>query len=665
MVQLQSFAARDIGGRDRLEDYVLTETVETPGGLTLEVIMACDGAGGGDAGEQASRLTSRTIIEYFEVSEITNIPRLMVEAVEEANRVVYSELRGSGTSTIAMAVLDTNDGEHGRAFIASVGNSRIYLIRRQELVRLNIDHTLANEYIYAGQMSANEAARLENADAATRVIGINPEIQVDIGFYVERGNPFVNAQRAFNIGKRGMKLQEGDTLFVATEGLFNAGTDSSGGPVVRDSEFLKHGMDDDVERAARSLLRYGNSRGPQDNVSIAMTFIDSRFRRPVRTTRLNRWQVATVLSLVAVLFLFGVQLFRQQQDLRDQRRLIFRATELVVQLSATATFTPTATATATPTATATATIPPTRVDEERQAAFQYFSGTPEPLPILINRLAPSDSLRSLFIVDGPRFDPNQSQTANMYVQPESQLEFLTINGAPGEETVTNTIYSGSDIYVRSGSFTNGDIFFGLDRFSGVDFRSEAQCFAYKQIPPDPEDINDFDKLALTCFGADGQCTYTLPDESPAPMPGGKRVLLNLEEGTLVTSDEDPIYEEIKTYYDTVVELSGSDADAVCLSPFLDIDGDGILYPVDACETEAGTDVTEGCPDADGDAIRDSLDACVNEAGLIDFDGCPPPTSTPIPDEDGDGLEGDLDECPFEFGLADNNGCPVPEVPDNY
>ncbi|MEL6151254.1 MAG: hypothetical protein AAFR56_16635 [Chloroflexota bacterium] len=666
MVELQSFAARDIGGRDRLEDYVLTETVETAGGLTLEVIMACDGAGGGDAGEQAARLTSRTVVDYLEVSEITNIPRLMVEAVEEANRVVYSELRGSGTSTIAMAVIDINDGEHGRAFIASVGDSRIYLIRRQELVRLNIDHTLANEYIYAGQMSANEAARLENADATTRIIGINPDIQVDIGFYVERGNPFVNAQRAFNIGKRGMLLKDGDTVFAATEGMFNAGNESGGGPVVRDTEFLKHGMDDDVERAARALLRYGNGRGPKDNVSIAMTFVPSRFRRAVRTTRLNRWQVATVLSLVGVLILFGVQLFRQQQDLRDQRRLVLQATQLVIDLSATATFTPTATATSTPTTTPTATIPPTRVDEERQAAFQYFSGTPEPLPILINRLAPSDSLRSLFIVDGPRFDPNLSDTANMYVQPESQLEFLSINGSVGEETVTNTIYSGSDVYVRSGSFVNGSVNFGLDRFTNVDFRSQAQCFAFKQIPPDPEDVNDFDKLALTCFDSvDGVCSYTLPDEPPVTMPNGKRVLLNLEQGTLVTSDEDPIYEEIKVYYDTVVELSGGDADAVCLSPFLDVDGDGILYPVDACETQFGTEITEGCPDSDGDSIRDSLDACVNEFGLVDFDGCPPPTATPIPDADGDGLEGALDECPFEFGPPDNNGCPVPEVPASY
>jgi len=666
MVELFSYDARDIGGRDRLEDYVVSETIQTRGGLSLEVLLAGDGSGGGDAGEQAARLTARTVLDFLEVSQITNTPRLIVEAIEEANRVVYSELRGSGTSTIAAIVIDLNDGEYGRAFIASVGDSHIYLIRQRELVRLNIDHTLANEYIYAGQMSANEAARLENANDPTRVIGINPEVQVDIGFYVERGAPFVNAQRAFNIGKRGMQLKEGDTLFVATKGLFKEGKDSTGAPVLRDEELLRHANDDDVERATRALLRYASNRNPTENISIAMTFVPSRFRRAVRTQRLTGWQLLVATGLFILIGFMGVILFNQQRENVQNNRLLSEATRLSAALSATATSTPTRTATPTATATFTPTIPPTRVDEERQAAIQLFSGTPESIPILVNRLASAGAVRSLLIVDGPRFDPEQGRTANVYIQPESQLEFLTIIGSPGEEQFTGTIYSGSDAYVRVGTFSNGGITLGLDRFADVTFASSSRCFSFKQIPPDPQDVNDFDKLALTCFGSDdGACSYELPQSTPVAMPNGKRVLLNLDVGELVTSDDDPIYEEVRTYYDTVVELSGDSEDATCLSPFLDVDGDGILYPVDVCETEAGTEVTEGCPDNDGDEIRNSLDACPDVAGLIDFEGCPPDTPTPIPDEDGDGLSGDADLCPFERGLPENDGCPVTEVPDAY
>ena len=92
-------------------------------------------------------------------------------------------------------------------FIASVGDSYVCLIRDGQLIRLNIEHNLANEYIYAGQMSVAEARRLDNAAYPTRVLGVNPEIQVDIGFYAEKG-------KNFNIGKVGMALQEGDTIFV-------------------------------------------------------------------------------------------------------------------------------------------------------------------------------------------------------------------------------------------------------------------------------------------------------------------------------------------------------------------------------------------------------------------------------------------------------------------
>ena len=38
--------------------------------------------------------------------------------------------------------------------------------------------------------------------------------------YAEHGNPLVNAQRAFNIGKQGMLLKEGDTAYAATDGMF-------------------------------------------------------------------------------------------------------------------------------------------------------------------------------------------------------------------------------------------------------------------------------------------------------------------------------------------------------------------------------------------------------------------------------------------------------------
>jgi protein phosphatase len=163
--------------------------------------MVCDGAGGGEAGELAARLTSRTIFEYLEISPETSVPKLLIKAVEEANKAVYSELQGTGTSTVALAAVHLNDGAtYGRLYIANVGNSRIYLIREGRLVRLNIDHTLANEYVFAGQMSPEEAKELNDPNV-TRSIGTGAKISVDIGFYAG-ATRFYHSRRASASVKR-------------------------------------------------------------------------------------------------------------------------------------------------------------------------------------------------------------------------------------------------------------------------------------------------------------------------------------------------------------------------------------------------------------------------------------------------------------------------------
>ena len=137
MSQIAAFSARNIATRDRLEDYAANAQVTTGGGLNLRIITACDGAGGGEVGELAARLTARTILGFLEVSAETSIPKLLVKAIEEANRIVFGELHGAGTSTVALAAVHLDDNPpHGRLYLASVGNSRIYLLRDGQLVRV-------------------------------------------------------------------------------------------------------------------------------------------------------------------------------------------------------------------------------------------------------------------------------------------------------------------------------------------------------------------------------------------------------------------------------------------------------------------------------------------------------------------------------------------------
>ncbi|GAB5494584.1 MAG: hypothetical protein Phog2KO_47990 [Phototrophicaceae bacterium] len=78
----------DIGKRERLEDACAVEYIQTAGGLTLQVGIACDGVGGNTAGEQASEIGVRIILYELKSSLETNIPELLKHAIKRAKVVV-------------------------------------------------------------------------------------------------------------------------------------------------------------------------------------------------------------------------------------------------------------------------------------------------------------------------------------------------------------------------------------------------------------------------------------------------------------------------------------------------------------------------------------------------------------------------------------------------
>lgn len=663
MAQITAFSDRDITTRERLEDYAADDVVKTAGGLSLQVAMVCDGAGGGEAGELAARLTSRTIIEFLQISTEANIPKLLVKAVEKANQVVYSELRGTGTSTLALIAVDLSDGTpYGRMFIANVGNSRIYIVRDGHMARLNIDHTLANEYVYAGQMSFEEASHLENADYVTRAIGINTEVQVDIGFYAEHGKNFVNSRRAFRIGQKGMLLREGDTVFAASDGMFEINP-ADKKPYIDEDEFLHHAMEDDVERAGRALMRHAAARHPDDNTSISLLFVPSRARKPVSAVSdLSRRQKIGLLSASALLLLliafFGVNAFTSgtaARDLQDKQTAI---AQIAIQLSYTPTSTATPTATATATPTPTPTVRPTLAAQD-QVGVQYYLTNPS-VPVLTRKLYFSPEINFLLLVgmQSPA-DANQNvQPANLYLQDDTLVEVSRVDNYPGRESVDTVLYPQGDMYANTGDFQNGGIEVALQQNASIKFFAETQCIAAKQIPADVSIANDPDKVAFTCFtGNNGDCSYRFPDSTePVTMPINSRVLLDITNQKEI--EQGPIhYDEVKTYYDTVMSLTKSDEQVKCLAPSLDSDGDSISYPTDQCPNDVGPADTNGCPDSDGDKLADSVDQCPTAPGDPANNGCPLPTATPLPDVDSDGLNDVVDRCPFAAGLASNRGCP--------
>ncbi|MBZ0286542.1 MAG: hypothetical protein K8I30_02930, partial [Anaerolineae bacterium] len=491
-----------------------------------------------------------------------------------------------------------------------------------------------------------EASHLENADYVTRAIGINSDVQVDIGFYAEQGKAFVNSRRAFRIGQKGMLLREGDTVFAASDGMFELHPGDNR-PYIDDDEFLRHAMEDDVERAGRALMRHAAARHPDDNTSISLLFVPSRGRKPVSAvSELSRRQKVGLVSASTILLLLigvlGVNAFRTGSAAQELHQRETAIAEIAIQLSYTPTVRPTLAA-------------------QDQVGVQYYLTNPS-VPVLTRKLYFSPEINFLLLVGlqtGAATSQN-IQPANLYLQDETLVEINRVENAPGRESLDSVLYPQGDMYANTGDFKNGGVEVALQQNASIKFFAETQCIAAKQIPADVTKPDDPDKVALTCFtGNSGDCHYRFPDTQEPEgvvMPIGSRVLLDVTNQKEI--EVGPIhYDEVKTYYDTVMQLTKSDEQVTCLAPFLDADGDGISYPADQCPSDVGTADTNGCPDSDGDKLADSVDQCPNAAGDPANNGCPLPTATPLPDVDGDGLNDVVDRCPFASGLANNRGCP--------
>ena len=123
--------------RSNNEDYCLIEP-------DLGLYVLADGMGGAKAGERASRMAVDTVAEVVLTAQHRD-SQVLLQAVEEANRRVLDASRKDpsleGMGTTLVAALDLEDG----LSIASVGDSRAYLLDESGLRVLTDDQTWVNE----------------------------------------------------------------------------------------------------------------------------------------------------------------------------------------------------------------------------------------------------------------------------------------------------------------------------------------------------------------------------------------------------------------------------------------------------------------------------------------------------------------------------------------
>lgn len=245
--------------------------------LDTGLLVLADGMGGYNAGEVASGLAIRTVVEEVR-REWTNAPApssgidtapqyrpetlMLKRAVESAHAAIYAaaqadaEHAGMGTTLVAVLMYDD------RMSVAHVGDSRLYRYRFGSLQALTRDHSLLEELVASGQLSRAEATRTVRKNIVTRALGVEPTVRVEL---IEH------------------ELAPGDVLLLCSDGLTDMVPDEKIGLSLR-----RYG--DALNAAARDLIRQALESGGRDNVSVVLARVDRSFARGKPwVQRLREW----------------------------------------------------------------------------------------------------------------------------------------------------------------------------------------------------------------------------------------------------------------------------------------------------------------------------------------------------------------------------------------
>lgn len=166
----------DVGNVRKINEDYLSYSLE--GNNAIYVIA--DGMGGHNAGEVASKMTVETIIESIKNKDVKSTKEDLIDAINKANERVYhyslssSNLRGMGT-TVTACLIDDN-----KAWIANVGDSSCYIIKRDNIYKITKDHSLVQELVDDGSITEREALNHPNKNIITRAVGTYSEVEADL-----------------------------------------------------------------------------------------------------------------------------------------------------------------------------------------------------------------------------------------------------------------------------------------------------------------------------------------------------------------------------------------------------------------------------------------------------------------------------------------------------
>lgn len=204
------------------------------------LFAVADGMGGAQAGEVAAQAAVETLAQGLPDGS-GSVEERLAAAAQTANEHIHElsvrddERAGMGTTLTAVHV-----GEH-ELTVVHVGDSRLYRWREGELERLTTDHTLVEELVRQGRLTAEEAEGHPQRSIITRALGPEAAVHPD----------------AFTVPAR-----DGDVYLLCSDGLSSMVPDPEVAAVLEEAP--------DLAAAARTLVDAANAAGGRDNITVVL-----------------------------------------------------------------------------------------------------------------------------------------------------------------------------------------------------------------------------------------------------------------------------------------------------------------------------------------------------------------------------------------------------------
>jgi serine/threonine protein phosphatase PrpC len=251
-MRIDYFGSSDRGRvRKANEDFFASERIKE----NEYLFVVADGMGGHRAGDVASRLGTQHFVRQYKKLRNKKNPIMdsMNQALEKANNLILAKAatdprkRGMGTTFSAVVISGMN------AYIVHVGDSRIYLVRGDEIIKLTTDHTFVGKMLEEGRITEAEARDHPQKNILYMSLGARKTFEPEI--------------------KKQLDIEESDIFMMCSDGLTN---------MVSDNTIKEYLLSFNTHEAVEELIKLANDNGGTDNITIQVIHVE-KTREPAKT----------------------------------------------------------------------------------------------------------------------------------------------------------------------------------------------------------------------------------------------------------------------------------------------------------------------------------------------------------------------------------------------